>query len=55
LDWRVKLKRKIKLTKESKIKVKIKGMTIKFGKKNQDYRFKVEIKNKLKFNKKNQT
>jgi len=50
-----KIEKKNQINKRIQDKSKNKGMTIKFGKKNQDYRFKVEIKNKLKFNKKNQT
>jgi NOL1/NOP2/fmu family ribosome biogenesis protein len=46
------LKRKIKFTKESKSKIKIKRMGIKLEEiKNQGYESKDEIKNKIKFDK----
>jgi len=53
LNWRENLKKIIKLTNESKIKSKNQKNEeeIKKIKKNQDYRSKDEIKNKLKFNK----
>jgi hypothetical protein len=44
------LERKNKFTKESKLKIRIKRMRIKFEKiKNQNYRSNDEIENKLKF------
>jgi len=43
LNWRVKLKRKIKLTKESKTKNKNQENKDQVWKKNQDYRFNDEI------------
>jgi len=50
LNWKVKLERKNKFTKESKLKIRIKRMRIKFEKiKNQNYRSNDEIENKLKF------
>jgi hypothetical protein len=47
------LKRKIKLTKNTKQKIKIKRMRTKFEKKikNQDYQSRDETENKLKFDK----
>jgi hypothetical protein len=46
------LKKRIKLTNESEIKIKIKRMKIKLKKiKNQDYGSNDKIKNKLKFDK----
>jgi hypothetical protein len=51
LNWRGKLKRKIKFTKDSKQKIKIKWIRIRFEKiTNHNYGLNEKIKNKLKFN-----
>jgi len=52
LNWMVKLKRKNKFTKESKLKIKIKRMRTKLEEiKNQNYGSNDKIKNKLRFDK----
>ena len=51
MKWRAKLKKKIKLTNESKIKNKNKKNEGQISKKNQDYGSKDEVQNKLKFDK----